>query len=99
MSEILTGVSACLPGERGLVTPRETIRSVGRGDGVRLLGSAGGDHTAAMRRWADTVMGELCKPDLSGFVLDNRSPSCGLERVRVWDEPRDKFAALGGQER
>ena len=54
--------------------------------GFRLLGSAGGDHTATMRHWADTVMGELCKKDLSGFVLDKRSPSCGLERVRVWDE-------------
>jgi uncharacterized protein YbbK (DUF523 family) len=85
MSEILIGVSACLAGERGLVTPQETIRLVGARS-VRLLGSAGGDHTAAMRRWTDTVMGELCKEDLSGFVLDKRSPSCGLERVRVWDE-------------
>jgi uncharacterized protein YbbK (DUF523 family) len=70
----------------GLGAPRETIRLVRRGDGVRLLGSAGVDHTAAMRRWADTVRGELCKQDLLGFVLNRRSPSCGLGRVRVWDE-------------
>jgi uncharacterized protein YbbK (DUF523 family) len=95
MSETLIGVSVCRPGERGLVTPRETIRLVGRRDGVRLLGSAGGDHTAAMRRWADTVMGELCKQDLSGFVLDKRSPSCGLERVRVWDEGAQRQSRPG----
>jgi uncharacterized protein YbbK (DUF523 family)/uncharacterized protein YbgA (DUF1722 family) len=70
----------------GLGVPRETIRLVQRGDGVRLLGSAGVDHTDAMRRWAGTVMGELCEQDLSGFVLKKGSPSCGLERVRVWDE-------------
>jgi uncharacterized protein YbbK (DUF523 family)/uncharacterized protein YbgA (DUF1722 family) len=70
----------------GLGVPRETIRLVRRGDGVRLLGSAGVDHTDAMRRWAGTVMGELCEQDLSGFVLKKGSPSCGLERVRVWDE-------------
>jgi uncharacterized protein YbgA (DUF1722 family) len=39
-----------------------------------------------MRRWAGKVMGELCEQDLSGFVLKKGSPSCGLERVRVWDE-------------
>jgi uncharacterized protein YbgA (DUF1722 family)/uncharacterized protein YbbK (DUF523 family) len=70
----------------GLGVPRETIRLVRRSDGVRLLGSAGVDHTDAMRRWAGTVMGELCEQDLSGFVLKKGSPSCGLERVRVWDE-------------
>jgi uncharacterized protein YbbK (DUF523 family)/uncharacterized protein YbgA (DUF1722 family) len=70
----------------GLGVPRETIRLVRRDDRVRLLGSAGVDHTDAMRRWAGTVMGELCEQDLSGFVLKKGSPSCGLERVRVWDE-------------
>jgi uncharacterized protein YbbK (DUF523 family)/uncharacterized protein YbgA (DUF1722 family) len=70
----------------GLGVPRESIRLVQRGDGVRLLGSAGADHTDAMRRWADTVIGELRERDLSGFVLKKGSPSCGLERVRVWDE-------------
>jgi uncharacterized protein YbbK (DUF523 family)/uncharacterized protein YbgA (DUF1722 family) len=70
----------------GLGAPREAIRLVRRGDRVRLLGSAGADHTAAMRRWAATVVGELGERDLSGFVLKKGSPSCGLERVRVWDE-------------
>jgi uncharacterized protein YbbK (DUF523 family)/uncharacterized protein YbgA (DUF1722 family) len=69
----------------GLGVPRESIRLVRRGDRVRLLGSAGVDHTDAMRRWADAVMGELRERDLSGFVLKKGSPSCGLERVRVWD--------------
>jgi uncharacterized protein YbbK (DUF523 family)/uncharacterized protein YbgA (DUF1722 family) len=69
----------------GLGVPREAIRLVRRGDRVRLLGPAGVDHTAAMRRWAATVTGELRDRGLSGFVLKKGSPSCGLERVRVWD--------------
>jgi uncharacterized protein YbbK (DUF523 family) len=68
---------------------------VRRGDGVRLVGSAGVDHTAAMRRWADTVRGELCKQNVSGFVLNKRSPSCGLERVRVWDESAQRPSRPG----
>jgi uncharacterized protein YbbK (DUF523 family)/uncharacterized protein YbgA (DUF1722 family) len=70
----------------GLGAPREAIRLVRSGDRVRLLGSAGVDHTAAMRRWAATVTGGLRDRGLSGFVLKKGSPSCGLERVRVWDE-------------
>jgi uncharacterized protein YbbK (DUF523 family)/uncharacterized protein YbgA (DUF1722 family) len=70
----------------GLGVPREAIRLVRRGDRVRLLGSAGADYTDAMRRWAGTVIDELRERDLSGFVLKKGSPSCGVERVRVWDE-------------
>jgi uncharacterized protein YbbK (DUF523 family) len=70
----------------GLGVPRESIRLVRREDRVRLVGSAGVDHTDAMRRWADAITGELRERDLSGFVLKKGSPSCGLARVRVWDE-------------
>ena len=74
----------------GLGVPRESIRLVRRGDRVRLVGLTGADHTDAMRRWADTVTGELRERDLSGFVLKKGSPSCGLERVRVWDEDHQR---------
>ena len=76
----------------GLGVPREAIRLVRRGDRIRLLGSAGVDHTDAMRRWAETVTGELRERDLSGFVLKKGSPTCGLERVRVWDEGLERPA-------
>src|SRR5215213_5153523 len=79
----------------GLGAPREPIRLVRRGDRVRLLGSAGADHTAAMRRWAATVIGQLRELDLSGFVLKKGSPSCGLERVKVWDEASERPSPTG----
>jgi uncharacterized protein YbbK (DUF523 family)/uncharacterized protein YbgA (DUF1722 family) len=79
----------------GLGVPREAIRLVRRGDRVRLLGSGGVDHTDAMRRWAATVMGELRERGLSGFVLKRGSPSCGLERVRVWDEAAQRPSPSG----
>src|SRR5215213_5484511 len=79
----------------GLGAPREPIRLVRRGDRVRLLGSAGADHTAAMRRWAATVIGEFRELDLSGFVLKKGSPSCGAERVKVWDEASERPSPTG----
>jgi uncharacterized protein YbbK (DUF523 family)/uncharacterized protein YbgA (DUF1722 family) len=79
----------------GLGIPREAIRLVRRGDDIRLLGSGGADHTDAMRRWAATVTGQLRERDLSGFVLKKGSPSCGLERVRVWDEGAQRPTPAG----
>jgi uncharacterized protein YbbK (DUF523 family)/uncharacterized protein YbgA (DUF1722 family) len=79
----------------GLGVPRETIRLVRRGDHVHLVGSSGVDHTDAMRRWAGTVIGQLRAQDVSGFVLKKGSPSCGLDRVRVWDEGLEQPSRSG----
>jgi uncharacterized protein YbgA (DUF1722 family)/uncharacterized protein YbbK (DUF523 family) len=79
----------------GLGGPRDSVRLVRRGDRVRLLGPAGVDHTAAMRRWAATVTRALHDRGLAGFVLKKGSPSCGLERVRVWDEGSERPSPSG----
>jgi uncharacterized protein YbbK (DUF523 family) len=88
-------VPVCPEAGIGLGVPRESIRLARRGDRIRLLGSAGADHTDAMLRWAEAVMGELRERDLSGFVLKKGSPSCGLERVRVWDKDMQRPSRQG----
>jgi uncharacterized protein YbbK (DUF523 family)/uncharacterized protein YbgA (DUF1722 family) len=88
-------VAVCPEVAIGLGAPRETIRLVRRGDGVRLVGSGGVDHTDAMRRWAATATSELREQGLSGFVLKKGSPSCGLERVRVRDEGLERPSRPG----
>jgi uncharacterized protein YbgA (DUF1722 family) len=70
----------------GLGTPRETIRLERHGDGVRfVMPKSGTDHTEAMRSYAARRVAELEKQDLSGYVLKKDSPSCGMERVRIYD--------------
>ena len=44
----------------------------------------GVDHTAAMERWSRRRLEELADEDLSGYVLKKDSPSCGMERVKVF---------------
>ena len=70
----------------GLGTPREPIRLVRGREGTRLLGRSGADHTTAMRSFAAATVEELRRRDLSGYVLKKGSPSCGLERVKVWND-------------
>ncbi|HTP27338.1 MAG TPA: DUF523 domain-containing protein [Anaeromyxobacteraceae bacterium] len=45
---------------------------------------SGTDHTEAMRRWAEARVRELEGEDLCGYVLKKDSPSCGMERVKVY---------------
>jgi uncharacterized protein YbgA (DUF1722 family) len=72
--------------ELGLGTPRETLRLVRISNDVRLLmPKTGADHTEAMRAYAVRRLAELAKEELSGYVLKKDSPSCGMERVRVFD--------------
>lgn len=80
-------VPVCPEVESGLPTPRETLRLVRVDDDVRMVTTrTAHDHSPAMRRYAARRLQELADEDLSGFVLKKDSPSCGLERVKVYAE-------------
>ena len=46
--------------------------------------TSGTDHTARMREFARHRVDELRRRELSGYILKRASPSCGLERVKVY---------------
>jgi uncharacterized protein YbgA (DUF1722 family)/uncharacterized protein YbbK (DUF523 family) len=76
----------CPEVELGLGTPRETLRLVRIGEGVRMImAKTGQDHTDGMSSFAARRVRELEKQDLCGYILKKDSPSCGMERVRVFD--------------
>src|SRR5215203_534842 len=78
-------VPVCPEVECGFGTPREAMRLV-RLESVRLLTVKNGiDLTAPMERFSRARVSELRRDDLSGYVLKKDSPSCGLERVKVYD--------------
>jgi len=80
-------VPVCPELELGLGVPRETLRLERHGDRIRLRNERSGrDRTAAMRRFAAKRVRQLRSRQLCGYVLKRDSPSCGLERVRVWNE-------------
>lgn len=67
----------------GLGTPREAIQLRRDGEGrVRLVGNrTGTDHTDAMSAYARDKAAELS--GLCGYIVTKRSPTCGLERIKV----------------
>lgn len=82
-------VPVCPEVELGLGIPRPPVRLVDRKDGVgtRLEEPRSGrDLTEAMNAHAADRVAGLEEQDLSGYILKKDSPSCGLFRVRLYND-------------
>ncbi|MDF3933292.1 DUF1722 domain-containing protein [Pseudomonas citronellolis] len=74
----------------GLGIPRPTLRLVETAGAVRALESreASRDHSDALRRYGDEQARQL--EDIGGYIFMQKSPSCGLQRVKLYsagDQP------------
>ena len=86
LGRYLSFVPVCPEVECGLPIPREAMRLVGEVDRPRLVtNKTGVDHTDRMLTWARKKVAELEQENLCGFIFKNRSPSSGMERVKVYD--------------
>jgi uncharacterized protein YbgA (DUF1722 family)/uncharacterized protein YbbK (DUF523 family) len=80
-------VPVCPEVECGLGTPRESMRLEGHPENPRLVTTRTHiDHTDHMIKWAEGRARCLEKENLFGFIFKSRSPSSGMERVRVYNE-------------
>jgi uncharacterized protein YbgA (DUF1722 family)/uncharacterized protein YbbK (DUF523 family) len=87
LGQFLEFVPVCPEMECGLGVPRESMRLVGKPESPRLVTNRTKiDHTERMITWARKRVQELGKEDLCGFIFKSRSPSSGMERVRVYNE-------------
>jgi uncharacterized protein YbgA (DUF1722 family)/uncharacterized protein YbbK (DUF523 family) len=81
-------VPVCPEVEAGMGTPRETLRLVREGATTRMVTTRTDvDYTARMNAWARRRVAALEREDLDGYVLKKDSPSCGMERVKVFTGP------------
>ena len=69
----------------GLSVPRPTLRLVRQESVIRMLGTKDPDMdvTDRMQKTAENAMGDM--NDLCGYILKKDSPSCGMERVRIYN--------------
>src|SRR5690606_38083484 len=79
----------------GLGTPRQAIRLAGDPEQPRAVGSRNtaldvSDALGAYGRQVAAEADELC-----GFILMQKSPSCGMERVKVYRDDGQPAAAAG----
>ena len=77
--------SICPELEAGLGVPRPAIHLREYPEGMRIIETKGqADHTAAMEGFIDDVIPTLS--NLRGYILMAKSPSCGMERIKVHNE-------------
>ncbi|MDM5188756.1 DUF523 and DUF1722 domain-containing protein [Bacillus sp. DX4.1] len=83
LQPFVTFIPVCPEVEIGLGIPRETIRIVEE-DGVQKLvqPSTKEDVTEKMKHFSEEFLSSL--PDVDGFILKNRSPSCGTRDVKIY---------------
>ena len=69
----------------GLGVPRPTSRLEKAKSGTRLvMPKTGEDYSAPMATYAEERVERLSSLNLDGYVLKSRSPSCGMERVKIY---------------
>jgi uncharacterized protein YbgA (DUF1722 family)/uncharacterized protein YbbK (DUF523 family) len=80
-------VPVCPEFELGLGVPRESMRLEGDPEHPRLMtNKTRKDLTEPMLNWCDKRLGGLEQENLGGFIFKSKSPSSGMERVKVYSE-------------
>jgi uncharacterized protein YbgA (DUF1722 family)/uncharacterized protein YbbK (DUF523 family) len=80
-------VPVCPEVECGMPVPREAMRLTGAIDAPRLKTiRSGQDMTDQMLNWAGEKNNWLAEQNLCGFIFKSKSPSSGLQGVKVYSE-------------
>ena len=86
LNEYFDFVALCPEVAIGLGTPREPIRLVGDPQAPRAVGTVNRavDVTAPLAAYGERVAEE--QTELCGYIFMQQSPSCGLHRVKVYQD-------------
>jgi len=97
LGRFVTYVPVCPEVECGMPVPREAVRLVGDPDSPRLVTQkTNRDMTGQMLTWAERKLDELANENLSGFIFKAKSPSSGMERVKIYNDAGNVHAYGSG---
>ncbi|SLM46853.1 conserved protein of unknown function [Nitrospira japonica] len=87
LGQYVEWVPVCPEVEAGLSTPREAMRLIGDPKKPQLTTiKSGRNLTRPLALFAERKIEALEQSDLSGYVFKKDSPSCGIERVRIFNQ-------------
>jgi uncharacterized protein YbgA (DUF1722 family)/uncharacterized protein YbbK (DUF523 family) len=85
LGQFFEWIAICPEVELGLGTPRPSLRFEMMGQQPRLMQPQTSlDITDAMSKFSERKVKKLQKQEIYGYILKSRSPSCGLERIKVY---------------
>jgi uncharacterized protein YbgA (DUF1722 family)/uncharacterized protein YbbK (DUF523 family) len=80
-------VPVCPEVEVGMGVPRESVRLVGSESAPHMVGTKSeSDWTSRMNTYSLDRVRRLHDLKLSGYILKSDSPSCGMERVKIYSK-------------
>lgn len=87
LAQFFDFVSVCPEVGMGLPVPRPTIRLMSDEERISLVETkdASQDHTAALLDYSDKKIEQLQEQNLAGYIVCAKSPTCGMERVKVYN--------------
>jgi uncharacterized protein YbgA (DUF1722 family)/uncharacterized protein YbbK (DUF523 family) len=87
VGQFVDWVPVCPEVECGMPTPREALKLVGDPENPRLVTNQTGiDKTEQMLTWAKLRLDQLEQEKLCGYIFKSKSPSSGLQGVKVYDK-------------
>ncbi|MBD3169686.1 MAG: DUF1722 domain-containing protein [candidate division Zixibacteria bacterium] len=87
LGQYFSFIPVCPEVEVGMGVPRESVRLVGTPEDARMIaGKSGKDWTDKMKRFITKRLRQLEDYKMSGYILKKDSPSCGMERVKVYTD-------------
>lgn len=85
LGQFFEWVPTCPEVEIGMGVPREAVQLTGNPKAPRMVGNTTGtDWTTRMNRYSKKRSAELADMNLCGYIFKNRSPSCGIARIKVY---------------
>ncbi|MCL9775743.1 YbgA family protein [Vibrio methylphosphonaticus] len=90
-------VSVCPEVGMGLPVPRPTIRLMSNEERISLVETkdATKDYTDGMLSFTHKKVAELESTEMCGYIVCAKSPSCGMERVKVYTVGHAKANGVG----
>ena len=87
LGQFVQWVPVCPEVECGLTVPREAMRLIGTENDQRLVTQKSGiDLTPKMLDWSKIKLKELASLNLCGFIFKSKSPSSGMQRVKLYNQ-------------
>lgn len=89
LGQFVEWMPVCPELESGMGTPREPVRLTRVRGAIHLVSvKSGHDHSVSMQRYTLRKLDDIASARLCGFVLKKDSPSCGVDRVKVFHRGR-----------
>jgi uncharacterized protein YbgA (DUF1722 family)/uncharacterized protein YbbK (DUF523 family) len=86
LGQFIEWIPICPEVEVGMTVPREPVRLIARRAGTQMIAERSGkDWTDEMLKFALIRARNLATADLSGYIFKKNSPSCGIQRVRIYN--------------